>query len=260
MGAAPRPRAVSPEVEIHGALTVSHRNPPERHSRFKQTQGRSKPTNGVKTKGTCDASAPLPINLLPFTLKELIDGECIFQYISPIQNWRDLGHEFPGGRGLGRGRADRAPTPAAAATRILCFHSVFFRQHCHSPRLQRSGEGLSERTRTPQEEGEVSDRRDPSGAAAGRDIQAPCRTRQRRCDFTKLSREVTAVSTDLRGTRCKPNKGRAEKAKRTYCYFSFEVTDFLRLNMREDALITILCLIASFLSLSPEGKLLFVKT
>lgn len=76
----------------------------------------------------------------------------------------------------------------------------------------------------------------------------------------RVSHSRLQSKTNSDSARCKRNKGRAEKNKQTYCYFSFEVAYFLRLSMRQDALITILFLIASFLSLSPEGKLLFVKT
>lgn len=63
---------------------ASHPHLPQQHSWLKQAQGRMELSKELKTKGTYDASAPLPINLLPFTLKEPIDSKCIFQYFSQI--------------------------------------------------------------------------------------------------------------------------------------------------------------------------------
>lgn len=63
---------------------ASHPHLPHPHTWLKQVEGKRELSKEVKTKGTYDASTPLPINLLPFILKEPIDSKCIFQYFSQI--------------------------------------------------------------------------------------------------------------------------------------------------------------------------------
>ena len=176
--ATPCPQAISQEVEIRGTLTVSNRHLPEQRTRFKQIQGRSEQTKGVKTKGTCDASAPLPINLLPLVLKEVTDSKCIFQYISQTENCSELGHKFPRRQRAGwGGRGKTAVTQEQQKRGCPTFTGYFPANFIISLARDAPAKHSESSSTPPQQVGKVFKPQEPSPAATGRNIRIPCRKR-----------------------------------------------------------------------------------
>lgn len=170
------PQAISQKGEIQGTFAVANPNLPEQHTRFKQIQGRSEPTKEAKTKGTCDASTPLPINLLPFILKEVIDSKCIFQCISQIQNCSELGHKFPRRQRAGwGGRGNTAVTQQQQKQGCPTFNGYFSANFFVSLVCDAPAKDSQSGHRPLQEVEKVFKPQEPSPAATGRCLQIPCR-------------------------------------------------------------------------------------